>query len=151
MSKNSMTISMEIEGLDEAIKKLKLYDNKSSLAIARSIRKGGVNIQNNAKSKARVKTGTLRDNIKAKMSTTKLQSAVRVDYRKAPHAHLIEYGVAESYVKPSRKKALKINGRFAKGAVKIPKRRARPFLRPAFDIEKPRVETEIKKVLRVMP
>lgn len=38
-----------------------------------------------------------------------------------------------------------------RGAVTIPKRHAEPFMEPAFRAEEPKVENEIKQILRIMP
>lgn len=155
MGKHSMTISMEIEGLDEAIRKLKLYDGKSSKAIGKAISKSGRNIRDDAKSHVPVRTGALRDSLMARFKSNDLQSVVKADYNKSPHAHLIEYGVEASVVKPENKKALKFAAgndvKYARGPVKLPARKARPFMNPAFQSEKPKVENEIKKILKDMP
>nr|DAQ56348.1 MAG TPA: Minor capsid protein [Caudoviricetes sp.] len=155
MGKNSMTISMEIEGLDEAIHKLKLYDAKNSKAIAKAISKSGRNIRDDAKSHVPVRTGTLRDSLAARFKSSDLQSVVKADYKKAPHAHLIEYGVEASIVKSKKQTALKftdgITIKYARGPIKLPARKARPFMNPAFQSEKPKVENEIKKILKDMP
>lgn len=156
MGKNSMTISMEIEGLDEAIHKLRLYDSKNSKAIAKAISKSGRNIRDDAKSHVPVRTGTLRDSLAARFKSNDLQSVVKADYKKAPHAHLIEYGVEASVVKPTKeKKALKFTDvgsiKYARGPIRLPARKARPFMNPAFQSEKPKVENEIKKILKDMP
>lgn len=155
MGKNSMTISMEIEGLDEAIHKLKLYDTKNSKAIAKAISKSGRNIRDDAKSHVPVRTGTLRDSLAARFKSSDLQSVVKADYKKAPHAHLIEYGVEPSIVKPKKQTALKFTDgstiKYARGPIRLPARKARPFMNPAFQSEKPKVENEIKKILKDMP
>lgn len=146
---------MEIEGLQEAIDKLKLYDAKNSKAIAKVISKSGRNIRDDAKSHVPMRTGTLRDSLAARFNGNRLQSVVKADYKKAPHAHLIEYGVEASVVKPENKKALKFAAgndvKYARGPVKLPARKARPFMNPAFQSEKPKVENEIKKILKDMP
>lgn len=155
MGKNSMTISMEIEGLDEAIHKLKLYDTKNSKAIAKAISKSGRNIRDDAKSHVPVRTGNLRDSLAARFKSSDLQSVVKADYKKAPHAHLIEYGVETSIVKPKKQTALKFTDggsiKYARGQIRLPARKARPFMNPAFQSEKPKVENEIKKILKDMP
>ena len=155
IGKNSMTITMEIEGLEEAIRRLKLYDTASSKSLSKAISKSGRNIRDDAKSYVPIRTGTLRDSLSARFSGNRLQSVVKADYKKAPHAHLIEYGVEASVVKPTKKQALKFtdgNGmKFARAPIKLPARKARPFMNPAFQSEKPKIENEIKKILKEMP
>lgn len=155
MGKSRLVVRMEIEGLQEAIDKLKLYDAKNSKAIAKAISKSGRNIRDDAKSHVPVRTGTLRDSLAARFKSSDLQSVVKADYKKAPHAHLIEYGVEPSIVKPKKQTALKFTDgttiKYARGPIRLPARKARPFMNPAFQSEKPKVENEIKKILKDMP
>ena len=152
---NSMTFSMEVKGLDEAMRKLKVYDTNSRKRIEKAVSKAGRNVRDGAKSRAPVKSGTLRDSITARFNGRGMLSVVKTNGRKAPHAHLIEFGVDATTVKPHKKKAMKMqkDGKdyFAGGAVTIPKRHARPFMEPAFRAEEPKVENEIKQILRTMP
>ena len=48
----------------------------------------------------------------------------------------------------SHKKALLINGSFVKGMIANGKMPAKPFMRPAVEAEKPKIEESIKKVLQ---
>ena len=48
---------------------------------------------------------------------------------------------------PRRKKALKFLGRFSMINV-IPARKARPFMRPAFEKEKPEIERSIREAVK---
>ena len=141
---NSMTFSMEVKGLDEAMRKLKVYDTNSRKRIEKAV------------SRAPVKSGMLRDSITARFNGRGMLSVVKTNGRKAPHAHLIEFGVEATTVKPHKKKAMKMenaagNVFVRRGAVTIPKRHAEPFMEPAFRAEEPKVENEIKQILRTMP
>lgn len=155
MAKNSMTIAFEVEGLDEAVRKLKIYDSNSRLKIESAIQKAGRSIRDDAKIRVPIRTGTLKRSIGSRFNSNKLQSTVKADYNKAPHAHLIEYGVAQTAIRPKNKKALKFTAggsvRFVRKEVILPARKARPFMNPAFQAEKPKVEAEIKKILKEMP
>lgn len=153
---NSMTFSMEVKGLDEAMRKLKVYDTNSRKRIEKAVSKAGRNGRDGAKSRAPVKSGTLRDSITARFNGRGMLSVVKTNGRKAPHAHLIEFGVEATTVKPHKKKAMKMenaagNVFVRRGAVTIPKRHAEPFMEPAFRAEEPKVENEIKQILRTMP
>ena len=87
-----------------------------------------------------------------------------------PYAHLVEFGAAAATARPRKKPrkgdepklALKIDSRGfrrfvhksskpGKGVVHIPARPARPYMTPAYQSGKPRIESDIKKVLREMP
>lgn len=145
---NSMQVSISIEGLDKCLSKLKIYDTQSRKRIERTISKAGRNIRDGAKSRVPVRTGKLRDSIVANFSGAKMTSTVKA---KASHAPFIEFGADPAVIKPKNKKVLKIGGLYVSRDAKIPARKAQPFLHPAFQAEKPRVEQEIKKILRTMP
>ena len=55
---NSMTFSMEVKGLDEAMRKLKVYDTNSRKRIGKAVSKAGRNVRDGAKSRAPVKSGS---------------------------------------------------------------------------------------------
>lgn len=155
MAKNSMTIALEVKGLDEAIRKLKIYDSNSRLKIEGAIQQAGRNIRDNAKIRVPIRTGTLKRSIGSRFNGNKLQSTVKADYNKAPHAHLIEYGVSQTVIRPKTKKVLKFTAgssvQFVRKEVILPARKARPFMNPAFQAEKPKVEADIKNILKEMP
>ncbi|MEI3066364.1 HK97-gp10 family putative phage morphogenesis protein [Phascolarctobacterium faecium] len=163
----SMRMSVEVEGLDEALRHLKAYDTKSTEKISEAIRLGGQNIGKEARSRVPRRSGKLRKSIRTRFDSTAITSTVRTN---VPYAHLVEFGAAAATVRPrSRarkggkpKLALRIDGRGfrrfvhksskpGKGVVHIPARPARPYMTPAYQSGKPRIENDIKKVLREMP
>ena len=159
MSKNPLIIEGGIEGLDEAIKKLKSYDSESGKKIRKAISRAGRNVASQAKSRVPSRTGKLKKSISARFDSRNIESVVKA---RAPHAHLVEYGAAASAVRAKNKKALRFNGSdgnvryvakggVGKGTIKIPQRSASPFMEPAYRSVKPRVEHEIAQVLKEMP
>lgn len=153
----SMRMSVEVEGLDEALRRLKAYDTKSTEKISEAIRLGGQNIGKEARSRVPRRSGKLRKSIRTRFDSTAITSTVRTN---VPYAHLVEFGAAAATVRPrSRarkggkpKLALRIDGsKLVKGVVHIPARPARPYMTPAYQSGKPRIENDIKKVLREMP
>lgn len=65
-----------------------------------------------AKSFVRVRSGRLERAIQAGLFRNRSLAAsfVRVDYKKAPHAHLVEYGTRHSAARPYFKKAEEVAG-----------------------------------------
>lgn len=164
----SMRMSVEVEGLDEALRRLKAYDAKSTEKISEVIRLDGQNIGKEARSRVPRRSGKLRKSIRTRFDSTAITSTVRTN---EPYAHLVEFGAAAATARPrskAKKKgekpklALRIDSRGfrrfvhksskpGKGVVHIPARPARPYMTPAYQSGKPRIENDIKKVLREMP
>ena len=71
---------------------------------------------------------------------------------KAPHSHLIEFGTGERIVYPDRKKGPKHamrmpDGRFVKGDIYNGKMTKPPFLQPALESQRSKIETDIIKAV----
>ena len=159
MSKGTMQIVGQVEGLELAIKKLKAYDDGSGKKIRKAVSRAGRNVASQAKFRVPSRTGKLKKSISARFDSRNIESVVKAS---APHAHLVEYGVAASAVRAKNKKALRFygiagnvqyvaKGGAGKGTIKIPQRSASPFMEPAYRSVKPRVEHEIAQVLKEMP
>lgn len=162
MRKNSLTIVGSIEGLDEAIKDLESYDTESGKKIRKAISRGGRKVASQARFRVPVRSGKLKKFIKARFDANRIESVVKAGTR---YAHLVEYGAAATAVRAKRQKNLVMRwydragrARFAAmgksptgGTVKIPKRHAQPFMEPSFRSVKPRIISEIAKVLKEMP
>ena len=76
---NQMTFSMEVKGLDEAMRKLKVYDTNSRKRIEKAISKAGRNVRDGAKRRAPVKSVTLRDRITARFNGRVMLSVVKTN------------------------------------------------------------------------
>ena len=87
----SMRMSVEVEGLDEALRRLKAYDTKSTEKISEAIRLGGQNIGKEARSRVPRRSGKLRKSIRTRFDSTAITSTVRTN---VPYAHLVEFGAA---------------------------------------------------------
>lgn len=162
MNNNPLVIEGKIEGLDEAIRRLKSYDAESGQNIRKSVSRAGRRLALQAKFRVPVRSGKLKKSIAARFNTKRIESVVSA---RAPHAHLVEFGAAATAVRARKQKNLVMryydragNVRFAArgksptgGTVKIPKRGAQPFMEPSFRSIKPKVISEIAQVLREMP
>ena len=118
------------------------------LRVEDALRKGTRLVRREAMQRVPRHTGRLRKSIKTRFSSAKLEGQV---YSNEPHAHLVEFGARAVIVRPKRKKALRfpLDGgyRFSKIAV-IPKRKGKPFLKPAYEAVEPQIIQDIKKALR---
>lgn len=95
-------------------------------------------VKNEIKTRVPVKTGALKKAITAKKMKRRdlykpAPAIAAIDRKKAPHAHLVEYGSPGRYAKRGKNK-----GRYF-GAMP-----ARPFLRPAWDASRDRALNQIK-------
>ncbi len=129
-----MEFTLETRGIQEAIKILQsLKKDVTRLDFERSAEKGLENVRRaaiaNVRAVTRRRTGRLQDAIVIKRMDARVRrrygyfagSYVGVDYKKAPHGHLIEYGTGPRF-------------RTTKSGVKsrTGTHKATPFLRPAY-------------------
>ncbi len=153
----SIKADLEALAIREALKTIRMYDGKTRLGLERAINNGIKRMAASAKRRVLVGRGTLKKSIFSSFRKYEYYTRGPVGYfgAKAPHAHLIEKGVAKSEVKPDRKKALRITGKnivenassmviFAARAT-IPSRRGRPFIEPAYEEERLQLIRDIKK------
>lgn len=146
----SKTVRVEVIGLKEALRDVSIYDNKVWQGVGNSIKTGGRNVARLARTKAPVRTGKLKKSIKSsyKSNKTTVESVVKSSAR---YAHLVEFGAKGVTIKPKNKKALAIKGGaepFYSAKVKIPARKAKPFMRPSYEQEKPHIEKAIAQALK---
>jgi len=121
--------------LKEALDSISAYDGRSRLRIEAAVEKTVQEMARLAREKVPVKSGGLKKSI---FSSFKKIGCIGYFGAKAPHAHLIELGTDAHTVKPKKKKALLFGeGKFFTKFAEIPKRTGRPFVRPAFEQERP--------------
>lgn len=144
----SYITTLSNEELTKCLKQIKMFDGKARLAVEKALHDGTKRIRKSAARRVAVRSGTLKRSLRTGFSKTKLEGVVRA---KQPYAHLVEFGAQACFAKPrakSGKRALKMNigGKavYSKSA-RIPERKARPFLTPAFEDEAPRIIADVKK------
>lgn len=141
--------SFTIDGLDDALRNIAAYNTKTLIGLEESVRDAGVNIAGKARLAVNVRTGRLRRSIKSNFNRTKMQTTIQT---KVPYAHLVELGAAATIIKPKKRKFLKIpsssGNYFVSRPIHIPARPARPFMNPAYQSEKPKLEARVKKILQ---
>ena len=138
----SLRLDAKLLGAGDVEKLLsKLPDKIGAKVLKQSMRAATKPMVKQAKSLAPKRTGKLQKSIKVKDSRKKIKGNHAVLFgvtKEAPHAHLIEYGTQPHAIKVKDKRFLKIGGLeiFGLKEVHHPGTRARPFLRPAFDMGK---------------
>lgn len=112
-------LQLKLSGVDGVQRSVSRWEVKKIAAVRALIKRTANNIRRNAKRRAPVKTGRLQKSIQVKLSRDKLAAFVRAV---APYSHIVEYGSSVTGAQP------------------------RPFMQPAFDGQKSKYETALKKI-----
>lgn len=141
-------VNVKVPELESAMSKIGAYNGKMALRVEEAISNSTKAIGRGARNRVRSVSGTLKKSIKTKFNKKGCYGEI---YSTAPHAHLIEMGVKRSKVEAGKGKFLPLsvgeNVFFRKKAT-IPARPARPFLKPAFEEEKPNLIRNIEKAVK---
>ena len=141
-------VSLGIKEMRRQLAKIKQYDAQTQAKMRGAVQASTSNIYAGAKRRVRVRSGGLQKNITMEYNDATNTGKVRA---KSPHAHLVEFGARAAMDRPKSKKALRIdaNGirRFADGA-KIPARKAKPFMKPSFEQEKPNLMRSVQEAVK---
>lgn len=118
--------------LDAALASLSVKIEKNILRSA--LRAGGNEYKAEIKATVPVDKGDLRRSVRVVTSAKRgtIYAKVKIGGKKAPHAHLVEFGTAAHKIAPKNAEALRFGGVTA-AEVDHPGARAQPFARPAFD------------------
>ena len=142
---SSFRVNLGINDLQRQLGNIAKYDTETQGKMRDAVRKSTENIMLGAKRRAPVRSGKLIRKINMKYDGVKNEGCVSA---KSPYAHLVEFGARSADEEPKSKSALHggIIGGFA-ARVKIPKRREHPYLRPAFEAEKPNLVRSITEAV----
>jgi HK97 gp10 family phage protein len=146
-------LNFSVPELGEAIRKVGAYDTKTAQKIENQVNKSTKNIGVGARRRVPVRSGYLKKRILSRFDARSITGYVAA---KAPHAHLVEFGAKGATERPDTKKALKIpwrggmgvGGEYYAKSADIPARREHPFMRPAFEDEKPNLIRGIKEAIK---
>lgn len=133
--------------LTKALGSISAWDGKTRLGIENALQDGTKDIARGARQRVSQRTGRLKKSIKTGFNRRIPEGTLRA---KTPYAHIVEFGAKAHMVRPKNKKALTI---FADGMVllrkraRIPAQKGRPFIRPSFEAEEPKIVSNMKKVL----
>jgi len=151
MTNYKKTITMEVEGLSEALKQIKWYEVSTHEKIDKIIADETKIIGRLSRQRVSVDSGRLKKSIKSRTYTDTRGISGLVASRER-YAHLVEFGASAATIKPKKTQAMRIDEfgvrRFASGEIKIPARKPQPFMIPAYEQEKPEIERKIKQALR---
>lgn len=120
---------IQVDGLDEAVRRVQsITSSLEAREVEKVLSKGMRVIRDEAKQRVPVKSGRLKSAIKARIGKRRGKFVAgafsAVDFKRAPHAYLVEYGTRHS--------------------------RAKPYFRPAWDTKKDEVKKQIEDDLRAL-
>lgn len=133
--------------LTKALNGIAAWDGKARLAVENALQNGTKAVARGAKQRVAQRSGKLKKSIKTGFDRRKPEGMVRA---KTPYAHIVEFGSKSYIVKAKNKKALTIPGSnelVLRKSAKIPARKGKPFIKPAFEAEEPKIISNIRKVL----
>ena len=143
----TFTVKVPSGELQKAIRQIKAWDGRTRLRVENAMRNGTKRVRKEAMQRVPVDTGRLRKSIRQRFNASRLEGQV---YSNEPYAHLVEFGARAVIIYPRKKKVLRIpfaaGYRYTKVAV-IPKRKGKPFLKPAYEYVEPQIIRDVKKAL----
>jgi HK97 gp10 family phage protein len=118
--------------LDAFLQQVSVKVEKNILRAA--LRAGANEFKEDARQQVPVDEGDLRRSIRVSTRAKKgtVYAYLKAGGRKAPHAHLVEFGTAAHKIMAKKGSALVVNGKAVRD-VDHPGAKAKPFMRPSFD------------------
>jgi hypothetical protein len=141
---SNFTVKINIPELKAALAQIDKYDTMTRARIGSVIQKSCTNIANGARSRIHSRNGDLAQSITSRVDLEKLVGYVEA---KKFYGPMVEFGHKGTLEKPAGKKALAINGG-AFAHANIPAVQAYPFIRPAYEEEKPNLINGINQVVQ---
>lgn len=145
-------VNFSVPELGETLSKISAYDGRTAQQIENAVQNSTKKIKEGARRRVPRRKGDLEKSITTRFNRKSVTGAV---VARKPYAHLVELGAKATTVKPKTKKALKIpwSGLGVEGAnfaasAHIPQRRARPYMRPSFEEEKPNLIRGLKEAVQ---
>ncbi|HPT88466.1 MAG TPA: HK97 gp10 family phage protein [Bacillota bacterium] len=147
-------VNFSVPELSETLQQINKYNSQTAYKIEQQVSKSTKAIGRGAKQRVPVLSGDLKKSISTRFDAKTITGYIAA---RQPYAHLVEFGAKATVTKPTRqRKALKIpwQGGFGVGGMyyaakaDIPQRRERPFMRPAFEDEKPNLIKGIKEAVK---
>lgn len=151
MAGRGFRVTFKVPEIAEELNKIRAYDGKSRLRIEEAVAGSTKSIGRGSRQRAPKRSGKLSKRIVTRFNRKGPTGTIAA---RTPYAHLPEFGAKATKVARRRKKAMTIGGgsygplqpgqtHFATKA-NIPARKARPYMRPAFEDEKPNLIRNIK-------
>lgn len=148
MAGRGFYVNFRVPEIHQAIAQIGAYNGKARRKIENAVSQSTKAIKKGALRRIHNHSGYTKKHTVSSFNKNKIEGAIRA---KSPHAHLAEFGHKGGIAKPRSKKAMVIDEfglrRYAKSA-RIPAVKERPFMRPAYEDEKPHLLSELKEAVQ---
>ena len=139
-------IRVRLEGLDKAIRNLGSWEEDKIRAVANQFSRSALAVERNAKLAAPVDTGRLRSDIQHEVTKTDHDRIVSAEvFNTVEYAPFVEFGTGAGVSVPAEQEeyALQFKGKTGRQR----NMRARPYLFPAFESERPIMIQKLRGIL----
>jgi hypothetical protein len=140
-------IKVKLEGLETAIRNLHSWEKEKIRLVANQYDRSALAIEKNAKLKVPVDVGRLRSDIQKRVTKTDHNRVVNAEvFNTVKYAPFVEFGTGSLVEVPAEQQEYASQFKGKTGRVR--NYRARPYLFPAFEQERPILIQKLTEILR---
>jgi HK97 gp10 family phage protein len=140
-------IKVKLEGLETAIRNLHSWEKEKIRLVANQYDRSALAIEKNAKQKVPVDVGRLRSDIQKQVTKTEHNRVVNAEvFNTVKYAPFVEFGTGSLVEVPAEQQEYASQFKGKTGRVR--NYRARPYLFPAFEQERPILIQKLTEILR---
>jgi HK97 gp10 family phage protein len=140
-------IKVKLEGLEKSIRNLNSWETEKIRKVANQFDRSALAVEKNAKLKAPVDMGRLRSDIQKKVTKTDHNRVVSAEvFNTVKYAPFVEFGTGALVEVPAEQQEYALQFKGKTGRVR--NGRARPYLFPAFEQERPILIQKLEEILR---
>lgn len=140
-------IKVKLEGLETAIRNLHSWEKEKIKKVANQFDRSALAVEKNAKLKAPVDMGRLRSDIQKKVTKSDHNRVLNAEvFNTVKYAPFVEFGTGSLVEVPAEQEEYALQFKGKTGRVR--NYRARPYLFPAFEQERPILIQKLTEILR---
>lgn len=140
-------IKVKLEGLETAIRNLNSWETEKIRKVANQFDRSALAVEKNAKLKAPVDMGRLRSDIQKKVTKSDHNRVLNAEvFNTVKYAPFVEFGTGSLVEVPAEQQEYALQFKGKTGRVR--NYRARPYLFPAFEQERPILIQKLTEILR---
>ena len=140
-------IKVKLEGLETAIRNLHSWETEKIKKVADQYNRSALAIEKGAKLRVPTDTGALKTDIQKRVTITEHNRVVSAEvFNKKKYAPFVEFGTGALVEVPAEQEEYALQFKGKTGRVR--NYRARPYLFPAFEEERPILIQKLTEILR---